>query len=157
MHSGSCFEKVRDRITTRGDAFQLKNGTGIASMIRSVETDMQNDLATSHARRLAAGEDEVDELFEIAFPQAVHVGRIPVVDLSNAARERPNIRHLLRPWRPERVRQSSKVLLEDPVDRMNVVQDPHRDGNLLAGETIVIPGDDIVEAAIGPSLFGNEL
>ena len=73
-YSGGRFEKVRDRITTRGDAFQLKNSAGIATMISSVQADMQNHLASPHAGRLSAGEDEIDGLLELALCQAIYVG-----------------------------------------------------------------------------------
>ena len=78
------FEKVRDRITTRGEAFQLQNGARIAPMICSVQADMQNHLTSPHARRLAAGEDEIDRMLEIVVRQTAHVRRVPVVDLFRA-------------------------------------------------------------------------
>jgi hypothetical protein len=44
----------------------LQNRASIAAMIRPVHAHMQENLASSHARRLAAGEYELERLLEIA-------------------------------------------------------------------------------------------
>jgi hypothetical protein len=59
-------------------AFQLENGAGIPTVIGTVHADVQDDLAASHARRLAAGELEFQRLFEVALAQAPDVGGVPV-------------------------------------------------------------------------------
>src|SRR5215813_9106760 len=155
-HSGGRFDKVRDRITTRDDTFQLQNSAGIAPMISSVQTNMQNDLASPHARRLAAGEDEIDRLLEIAIRQAIHVGRVPVVDLSNTAGKRLELRHFFRPRRLKCVRQSPQVMLKDSVDHMYVVEDAEHDRGILVGQPAEILTNNIVETAIGPSFDSNK-
>ena len=81
-------------------------------MISSVQTNMRNDLASPQARRLSAGEDEIDRLLEIAFRQVTHVGRVPVVDLCDTARKRLELRHFFRPRRLKRVWQSLQVMLK---------------------------------------------
>src|SRR5262249_11318682 len=142
-HSGGRFEKVRDRITTRGNAFQLKNSARIAPMISAVETNMQNDLASPHARRLSAGEDEIDRLLEIALRQAIHVGRVPVVDLSNIAGKRLELWHPFRPRRCKCVRQTPQVMLKDSVDHMYMVEDAEHDRGVLLGQPAEILANNI--------------
>src|SRR5215212_358440 len=48
----SCrvLEKIRDRVTARGEALQLEDGARVAPMVRSVQAYMQDDLASPHAR-----------------------------------------------------------------------------------------------------------
>ena len=84
----------------------MQNRACIAAVVGPVQADMQNDLASPHARRLAAGEDKIDGLLEITFRQIAHIRRIPVVDLSRALRQRLELRQLARPRRLKRVRQS---------------------------------------------------
>ena len=55
------------------------------------------------------------------------------------------------------MRQSLQVMVKDPVDRMNTVEDAQHDRGLLAGQPVETLTDHIVEAAIGPSLYINEL
>jgi hypothetical protein len=110
--SRRVFEKVRDRITTRGDTFQLKNGASIAPL-SSVQANMQNDLASPHACRLSAGEDEINRLLEIVLRQTTHVRGVPGIDLCHPIRKRPELGHLFRPRRLKRVRQSLRVMLKD--------------------------------------------
>lgn len=54
-------------------------------MIGSMQAYMQNDLASPHAHRLSAGEDEINGLREIARRHTIHVTRVPVVDLAHMA------------------------------------------------------------------------
>src|SRR4030095_5381796 len=86
--SGRVFEEVRDRVTTWGQSLQLQDGARIAPMIGSVQADVQDDLASPHARGLSAGEDEVDRLLEIGRRQPAHVGRVPPGDVSATVKRR---------------------------------------------------------------------
>src|SRR5512146_3127887 len=85
--NSTVFEKISDRVTARSDAFQLKNGARIAAVIIAVQAHVQNDLASLHARRLAAGKDEIHELPEVRFLQAAHVRHVPLIELSGALRQ----------------------------------------------------------------------
>jgi hypothetical protein len=157
MRSGRFFEKVGNRIATWGKAPQLKNSTSIAPVICSVQADMQNDLASPHARRLSAGEDEIDRLLKIVLRQATHIGRVPVVDFSRAVRERLEIGHLFRPRRPKRMRQSLQMVLKYPVHDMDMVEDAKHDEGILGEQLVEIPADRIIKATIGPSLDVDKL
>ena len=88
---------------------------------------MQDHLASPHARRFSAGEDEIDRLLEIAFCQTIRIRRVPVVELSRTARKRFEFRHLLRSRRLKRVRQSLQVMLKDSIDHMYMVEDAEHD------------------------------
>jgi hypothetical protein len=103
--------------------FFLEKNAGVAPMIRALQTHMQDDLASPHARRLSAGEDEIDRLLKIALRQTAHVRRVPVVNLSHAVRERLELWNLLRPRRLKRGRRSLQVMLKDPVDDVDVIED----------------------------------
>ena len=117
---------------------------------------MQNDLASPHVRRCSIGEDEIDRLFKFVLRQTVHVRCVPVVDFSRASRERREIWHFFRSRRPERVWQSLQVMLEDYIDRMDVVEDAKHDRGILFGQPVEIPANHIVQAAIGPSLVAHK-
>lgn len=88
----SLFEEVRDRIAARREPSQLQESTGITSMVGSVQADVQDDLAAAHARLLAAGEGEIDGLFEVAVRHGIHVRRVPVVDLASTGSKRLKLR-----------------------------------------------------------------
>jgi hypothetical protein len=60
--SRRILQEVSDRIAARGEALQLQNSAGVAPAVGPVQAHMQDDLAAPHARRLAAGEDEVDRV-----------------------------------------------------------------------------------------------
>src|SRR6185503_2625318 len=91
----------------------------------------QNDLAAPHARRLAAGERELERLFEVALAQAPDVRGIPVVDLARAARQRFELRQGRGAWRLKRVWLALQVMLENPVDHVDVVEDAQHDRTFL--------------------------
>jgi hypothetical protein len=65
LHLRPVFEEIRDRITTGGKPLQLENSRSVTSMISSMHANMQNDLPTPHARRLAAGEKKLERLLQI--------------------------------------------------------------------------------------------
>jgi hypothetical protein len=93
----------------------LKERAGIAAMIRSVRTDMKDDLAARHARRFSAGESEFENLFEIIGGQTAYIGRVPVVDLFGAFRQRLEFRQRFGPRRLEGVRLPLQMMLKDSV------------------------------------------
>jgi hypothetical protein len=53
--------------------------------------------------------------------------------------------------------QSPQVVLKNSVDRMHMVEDAKHDRGILGGQLVEIPASYFIEAAIGPSLHGNEL
>lgn len=151
------FEEVRDRIAARRDTSQLKECTGIASMVGSVQANVQDDLASAHARLLAAGEGEIDGLFEVAVRQGIHLRRVPVVDLARTGSKRLKLRHRVGSRRPIGVRHSLQVVLKDPVDHMDMIEDTEHERGILLAQPVEIPVDHIVEAATGPPFDGDEL
>lgn len=104
------------------------------------------------AGRLAAGEDEVDGLLEIAIRQVTYVGSVPVVDLPGIVRKRVESGHLFRSRRPQRVRQSLQVMLKDSIDRVDVVEDAEHQHGILARQPVEAPTDYLIKVATGPSL-----
>lgn len=92
-------------------------------MVGPVQADVQEDLASRHARRLPAGEDEVDQLFKVVRRQARDVRGVLVVDLPGALREGVELGQHVRTGRPKRVRRPLQMMLENPVHRVDVVQD----------------------------------
>lgn len=146
--SPHVFKKIRDRIPTRRKTSQLKNGASITPVIGSMQAHMQDDLATPHARRLSAREDEIDRLLEIALRETIHVRRVPVVDLARTARKRMELGHVLRSRRLKRVWQSLQVMLKDSVDHMDMVEDAEHDRCILTAQPVEIPADNIMEAAV---------
>src|SRR5262245_33735721 len=71
--SRDAFEKVRHPIVIGGDAVFVQKNPGVATMVGTVQADMQDDLASPHSRLLSAGENEIDRLLEIARRQTVRV------------------------------------------------------------------------------------
>jgi hypothetical protein len=116
----------------------LKKSAGVAAIIRSVQADMQDDLAARHARRLSAGEDEIENLLEIVLRQTARVRCVPVVDLARTVRQRLQLRHRFRAPCGEIVRQSLKVMLKDPVDRVNMVEDAEHEEHVLLAQPVEV-------------------
>jgi hypothetical protein len=54
-------------------------------------------------------------------------------------------------WQPQ------QMMLKNLVDDMDVVEDPQEDRRVLGIQPFEIPGDNIVEAAIGPLFVAYEL
>src|SRR5262245_54878863 len=155
--SSHGFEKVRQPIVMRRDTVLLQNDACVASMISSVQADVQNDLASPHARWLPVGEDKVHGLVEIAVRQIAHIGRVPVIDLSHTVGKRLELRHLFGPRCLKRVGDSLQVMAEDSVDHVYVVEDAEHDRCILVGQPVEILSDNIVEAEVGPSLHCYKL
>jgi len=126
-------------------------------MIVTVQTHMQNDLTAPHACLLAASEDEIERLREVPLRQTVHVGRVPVVNLTSAICKLTECRQALGARRPTGMRQSLQVMLKNSIDDMNVIEDTQHDQSILAGQSVEVPADRFVEATIGPAFHGDEL
>lgn len=55
------------------------------------------------------------------------------------------------------VRLPSQVMLKDPIDDIDVVENAEHDRGILFGKPVEILANHIVEAALGPLLVTNEL
>lgn len=126
-------------------------------MVGSVQAHMQYDFAAPHAGRRSVGEDKVHGRVEIVLWQVPHIGSVPVIDVLHAARERLEIRHFLGSRRMKSVRLPSQVMLKDPIDDIDVVENAEHDRGILFGKPVEILANHIVEAALGPLLVTNEL
>jgi hypothetical protein len=55
------------------------------------------------------------------------------------------------------MRQSPEVMLKDPVDDMDMVEDLQQNRAILRVQPVEILADHVVEAAIGPLFVANKL
>ena len=55
------------------------------------------------------------------------------------------------------VRQSLQVMLKDPIDDMDMVEDTHKVRRVLSVQAIDVLGNHFTKAAIGPLFIANEV